>query len=143
MNKILATTKQFFGIISSIHYIRMYYKRTYILFNFSSFHSQVFVLCAYGGDIREIMLNAKDLGLLNGKYAFIAVELNIDSHIGSKTWMGNDTRDKEALEAYNGILNVHLRTPDSPTWKNFTAEIRRRVAAPPYNKPLPADTKVT
>nr|QNG40927.1 ANPR-like 4 [Placozoa sp. H4] len=102
----------------------------------------IFVLCAYGGDIREIMLNAKDLGLLNGKYAFIAVELNIDSHIGSQTWMGNDTRDQEALEAYNGMLNVHLKTPDSPTWKNFTTEIRRRVAAPPYNKPLPANEKV-
>ncbi|RDD47549.1 Atrial natriuretic peptide receptor 1 [Trichoplax sp. H2] len=102
----------------------------------------LFVLCAYGGDIREIMLNAKDLGLLNGDYAFIAVELNIDSHIGANTWMGADNRDNEALDAYNGMLNVHLRTPDSPRWKNFTADIRRRVAAPPYNKPLAADAKV-
>ncbi|EDV21316.1 uncharacterized protein TRIADDRAFT_30655 [Trichoplax adhaerens] len=104
--------------------------------------ARIFVLCAYGGDIREIMLNAKDLGLLNGDYAFIAVELNIDSHIGANTWMGADNRDNEALDAYNGMLNVHLRTPDSPRWKNFTADIRRRVAAPPYNKPLAADAKV-
>lgn len=35
----------------------------------------VFILLCDGGDIREIMLNFLDLGLLNGKYAFITVHL--------------------------------------------------------------------
>lgn len=35
----------------------------------------VFILLCDGGDIREIMLNFLDLGLLNGNYAFITVHL--------------------------------------------------------------------
>lgn len=35
----------------------------------------VFILLCDGGDIREIMLNFLDLGLLNGHYAFITVHL--------------------------------------------------------------------
>lgn len=39
------------------------------------FLSTVFILLCDGGDIREIMLNFLDLGLLNGNYAFITVHL--------------------------------------------------------------------
>ena len=41
----------------------------------SSFPSLVFILLCDGGDIREIMLNFLDLGLLNGEHAFITVHL--------------------------------------------------------------------
>ena len=36
----------------------------------------VIIICAYGGDVRDVMLNAKDLGLLDGEYAFITIDLN-------------------------------------------------------------------
>ena len=40
-----------------------------------SFFYPVVIICAYGGDVREIMLNALDLGLINGDYVFITIHL--------------------------------------------------------------------
>ncbi|KAJ7389933.1 hypothetical protein OS493_028400 [Desmophyllum pertusum] len=48
----------------------------------------VFIMLCYGGDMRALMLFAHDLGMLNGDYAFLTVNLLPSAAIGNNTFMG-------------------------------------------------------
>ena len=89
-----------------------------------------------------MMLNALDVGLINGDYAFICVDLVEDAHYGRNTWMGEDGRDAEALEAFDGLLNIHLKTPEVDTYEAFKKEVRLWVAEEPFNRPMEPDQEV-
>ena len=92
----------------------------------------VFVLLCYGGDIRALMLHALDLGMLNGDYAFLTVNLRPSAAFGNNSWMGNDGRDKDAAMAFRGILSIHVREPTTERWQYFKEEVRKRLADPPF-----------
>ena len=66
----------------------------------------VFVICADAEDTRDFMLHATDLGLLNGKYAFVTMGMVLSARIGVNTWQGNDGRDAESFAAFEGIFFV-------------------------------------
>ena len=61
---------------------------------------------------------------------------------GANTWMGDDGRDEEAKEAFDGLLNIHLLAPKTDEYQAFEAEVRSRTALPPYNQPIPDDEHV-
>ena len=63
----------------------------------------MFILCAYGDDVRSILLDALDLGMLNGDYAFFTNEVTWQSRNGSIGWMGDDGRDDDAVKAFTGM----------------------------------------
>ncbi|XP_038050160.1 atrial natriuretic peptide receptor 1-like [Patiria miniata] len=104
--------------------------------------ARIFMLFAYGGDIRDLMLNALDLGLLNGEFAFICVDVVEDAMYGRNTWMGEDGRDADAAQAFDGLLNIHIKTPDVDTYEGFKAEVRRWVAEEPFNRAMKPEEKV-
>ena len=103
---------------------------------------EVFMLFAYGGDVRDFMLNALDLNLINGEYAFICVDLIEDAHYGRNTWMGEDGRDGDAARAFNGLLNIHIKTPDVPNYDVFKAKVREKVAEEPFNRKMLPEEEV-
>ena len=88
------------------------------------------------------MLHALDLGMLNGEYAFLTVNLLPSAAFGNNTWMGNDGRDKDAAMAFRGILSIHVREPTSERWHNFKEEVRKRMADPPFYITLQENEKV-
>ena len=89
------------------------------------------MLC-YGGDMRALMLNALDLGMLNGDFAFLTVNLLPSAAVGNNTFMGNDGRDAEAALAFRGILSIHVREPTTPLWQSFKQKVREKMNAAPF-----------
>ncbi|KXJ15243.1 Atrial natriuretic peptide receptor 1 [Exaiptasia diaphana] len=103
--------------------------------------AKIFILLCSGGDIRDIMLNFLDLGLLNGKNAFITVHLPKRSYIGNNTWMGDDGRDDDAKKAYEGVLNIEQKFGTAKTSgdkvQSFLDRVRLRLKKEPFNIDLP------
>lgn len=65
-----------------------------------------------GADVRYFMLGALDLGLLNGEYAFLTIDLSESSMVGTNSWQGNDGRDEDAKKAFEGTLpNIYVLRP--------------------------------
>eukprot|EP00794_Sanderia_malayensis_P016937 gene16937-18644_t len=95
--------------------------------------SHVFVLGGYSGTIRMIMLAAYKLGLVEVGYTFITYELLLDSCNDTES-----TREENEMvcKAYEGILDISLYVPSTKEYKNFTAEVRRRMADPPFNRTM-------
>ena len=63
----------------------------------------MFILCAYGDDVRALLLDALDLGMINGDYQFFTNEITWQSRDGIIGWMGDDGRDEDAAIAFTGI----------------------------------------
>ena len=83
--------------------------------------------------MRALMLHALDLGMLNGDFAFLTVNLLPSAAIGNNTFMGNDGRDAEAALAFRGILSIHVREPTTTLWHSFKEEVREKMNALPFH----------
>ena len=83
--------------------------------------------------MRALMLFAHDLGMLNGDYAFLTVNLLPSAAIGNNTFMGNDGRDAEAALAFRGILSIHVREPTTDLWRLFTKNVRQKMNDYPFH----------
>ncbi|XP_077977730.1 atrial natriuretic peptide receptor 2-like [Glandiceps talaboti] len=104
--------------------------------------ARIVIICSFGGDVRDLMLNAYDLDMINGDYVFFTLDLLADYHKGVNTWMGDDGRDAEAEYSFNAILNIHLRTPHNDEYHAFEDEVRKRLKEPPFIYDLPNDEPI-
>lgn len=92
-----------------------------------SFSLSVFVFGAYGGPVRQLMLAAHDLGMLDGTYVFMGFENILDS---CKT---NDGRDTEACNAFEGFININVYLPKDDVYNAFAQEVYERAPEMGYN----------
>ncbi|XP_066267244.1 atrial natriuretic peptide receptor 1-like [Branchiostoma lanceolatum] len=104
--------------------------------------ARILIFCANGGDVREMLLMAADLGIVNGDYVFVVINFAPDAILGENTWMGQDGRDEEAKRVFNGLLNVHVHTPLLDDWERLEREVRYRMAGPPFNRGMQRYEKV-
>ncbi|XP_053671617.1 atrial natriuretic peptide receptor 1 [Anopheles nili] len=89
----------------------------------------VVIMCASPSTIREIMLAAAELNMVNsGEYVFFNIEI-----FGSMTatkqppWYAkNDTdeRNQKAKEAYTALLQVVTREPENEEYRKFSEEVK-------------------
>ncbi|XP_071941268.1 atrial natriuretic peptide receptor 1-like [Antedon mediterranea] len=105
--------------------------------------SKVFIILAYGSDVRNVLLLAKSSNMLNGEYAFFSVEVTLDARFGANGWMGNDGRDEEANEAFEGLMDVKLLEPSSLEYEQFKDDVRLKTNQAPFNYELPEDEQVS
>ena len=56
--------------------------------------------------------------------------------------MGWDGRDAEAIRAFRGLLNVHVRTPDTQQWKQLQTQVRTRLQESPFYYKMEPHAKV-
>ena len=82
--------------------------------------------------MRALMLTAHDLGMLNGDYVFLTVNLLPSAAIGNNTFMGNDGRDAEAAFAFRGILSIYVREPTTQLWKSFKKDVKEKMSDNPF-----------
>ena len=71
----------------------------------------MFIVIAYGADVRNFLLDAKDLGMMDGSYAFFTMEITLNGRLAG------DGKDAEAIEAFEGTINV---VPTSSLYCLFT-----------------------
>ncbi|RZF48575.1 hypothetical protein LSTR_LSTR011900 [Laodelphax striatellus] len=95
----------------------------------------VVVLCANPLTVREIMLAAEELKMIDsGEYVFFNIEL-FDTGNSATPWnVKNDTveRKERAKKAYTALLTITSRTPTNEAYLNFSLEVKR-LAEEKYN----------
>ncbi|RWS01056.1 atrial natriuretic peptide receptor 1-like protein, partial [Dinothrombium tinctorium] len=100
--------------------------------------SRVFILVMGGELMRELMLNAYDLGMNNGEYVFIAIELikqMKEGHDEFSWFRPNDRRNNDIREMYKSLLVVSVRVPTSRKYQEFILDVIR-VAKSHFNQVL-------
>ncbi|XP_046432627.1 atrial natriuretic peptide receptor 1 isoform X3 [Neodiprion fabricii] len=95
----------------------------------------VVVMCANATTIREILLAAEELGMVDsGEYVFFSIELS-SSDSNTEPWRvegDSDGRNEKAKKAYQALLTVTARTPDNLEYENFSREVKH-LAQTNYN----------
>lgn len=89
----------------------------------------VILLAVASQSLRNILLEAYDLGMNSGEYAFLAIELIKDSSTSSAShgWYKiGDRRNKEAREMFESLLQISSRVPTSIRFTSFVHEVTKR-----------------
>ncbi|XP_032687891.1 atrial natriuretic peptide receptor 1-like isoform X4 [Odontomachus brunneus] len=96
----------------------------------------VVVMCANSTTIREILLAAEELGMVDsGEYVFFSIELSSSDNNSKEPWRvedDTDERNEKARKAYQALLTVTARTPDNMEYLNFSREVKS-LAQSKYN----------
>ncbi|XP_055329218.1 atrial natriuretic peptide receptor 1-like isoform X2 [Paramacrobiotus metropolitanus] len=87
--------------------------------------ARVYLLCSNASVVRQIMLTANTLNMLDGSYVYIAIELFQSSTWGTFTWSMGNAQDRDAKFAYNSLLLVALNPQHTEYFDEFSSDIRR------------------
>lgn len=90
------------------------------------------ILSVRGVLVRKFMLAAHSLGMTNGEWVFLDVEIFQSAYWGDKDWEMGDENDQRARKAYEALLRVSLLQPTSPTFQEFADNVREN-ALSEYN----------
>ncbi|XP_024887373.1 atrial natriuretic peptide receptor 1-like isoform X1 [Temnothorax curvispinosus] len=98
------------------------------LLSFVSKSARIVVMCANSTTIREILLAAEELGMVDsGEYVFFSIELSSSDNDSKEPWRvegDTDERNEKARKAYQALLTVTARTPDNLEYLNFSREVK-------------------
>lgn len=92
----------------------------------ASMYARVVILSVRGVLVRKFMLAAHSLGMTNGEWIFLDVEIFQSSYWGDHDWEMNDPDDIKARKAYESLLRVSLLQPTSPKFNLFSEKVRKR-----------------
>ncbi|XP_076330921.1 atrial natriuretic peptide receptor 3-like [Tachypleus tridentatus] len=87
--------------------------------------TRVFIIIGTGEAVRKIMLAAYDLGMGNGEFAFLSVELfNNRKSFREFSWFKKgDSRNQEAREIYEALFLIKFRVPTGPEYQQFVRDV--------------------
>ncbi|XP_041460790.1 atrial natriuretic peptide receptor 1-like [Lytechinus variegatus] len=89
--------------------------------------ARVIFMAVDGDTLREIMLHAYDLDLINGDYAFINIIPFRDEQLfGNDSWKRGDDRDAEAKVAYQALMTIRVFEPTSEAYREFEQNVIER-----------------
>ncbi|XP_049309538.1 atrial natriuretic peptide receptor 1 [Bactrocera dorsalis] len=97
----------------------------------ASMYARVVILSLRGELVRKFMLAAYTLGMTNGDWVFLDVEIFQSSYWGDHDWEAGDAFDSHARKAYEALLRVSLLQPTNPEYQGFADKVR--VMAKAYN----------
>ncbi|XP_014220328.2 atrial natriuretic peptide receptor 1 isoform X3 [Trichogramma pretiosum] len=106
------------------------------LLTFVSSIARIVVMCANSTTIREILLAAEELGMVDsGEYVFFSIELTTSDNNTKEPWRvegDTEARNEKARKAYQALLTVTTRTPDNQEYHNFSRDVKQ-LAQERYN----------
>ncbi len=90
--------------------------------------SLVIILVTSGELVRHLLLEAHELGMGNGEYAFFGVELvKSTGSYGDFSWyQPGDRRNKQAREMYEALMMITVRVPTSPEYNSFVQKVIKK-----------------
>ncbi|XP_011872052.1 PREDICTED: atrial natriuretic peptide receptor 1-like isoform X2 [Vollenhovia emeryi] len=98
--------------------------------------ARIVVMCANSTTIRELLLAAEELGMVDsGEYVFFSIELSPSDNDSEEPWRvesDTDERNEKARKAYQVLLTLTARTPDNLEYVNFSREVQS-LAQSKYN----------
>ena len=82
--------------------------------------------------------------MFNGSFAFITVDFDVEDKWVNESWFRDDSGRRYTIsEVYDSFLDLSAEKPDLENkHKNFSEEVRRRMADPPFNSPMKKSEKV-
>ena len=114
--------------------------------------------------VRQILLEAYDLGMNNGEYSFLGIELiknkrssgglynkNHSDHTSDRSssvgpdfswYVQGDRRNKQAREMFESLMMISVRVPVSSEYSSFVHEVTKR-ARDEFGTGLITDADVT
>ncbi|OQV13912.1 Atrial natriuretic peptide receptor 1 [Hypsibius exemplaris] len=92
----------------------------------ASRQSRVILLFANATIVRNIMLHAYGLGMTEGEYVYVAVELFRSNYWGEFTWKYDDTSDRDAQLALRSLAVIALYENHNQFFAEFAKEVRKR-----------------
>lgn len=107
----------------------------------------VVILCANSSTIREIMLAADELNMVDsGEYVFVNLELHsATAATAVRPWFDakdSNATNERARHAYTAMLTVIAEQPESPEYLAFSQQVRE-VAAAKFNYTFDAGVPVS
>ncbi|XP_011693290.1 PREDICTED: atrial natriuretic peptide receptor 1-like isoform X2 [Wasmannia auropunctata] len=106
------------------------------ILNYLAKAARIIVMCANSTTIRDILLAADELGMVDsGDYVFFSIELSSSDNDSKEPWRvkdDTDERNEKARKAYQALLTVTARTPDNLEYLNFSREVKS-LALDKYN----------
>eukprot|EP00795_Rhopilema_esculentum_P006236 gene6236-11647_t len=105
---------------------------------------RIFLFLGYYSKVRKLILAARQLGMFNGSFAFITVDFDVEDKWVNESWFRDDNGRRYTIsEVYDSFLDLSAEKPDLENkHKNFSEEVRRRMADPPFNSPMKQSEKV-
>ena len=102
-------------------------KFKYVLTKPVFFCISVIILVTTGELTRHMLIEAHELGMGNGDYAFFGVELIKQSgSAGDFSWYKpGDRRNKVAREMYESLMMLAVRVPTSPEYTSFVHKVTK------------------
>ncbi|XP_077993905.1 atrial natriuretic peptide receptor 1-like [Glandiceps talaboti] len=89
--------------------------------------ARIIFISARGENVRKFMLNAYDLGLTNGDYAFFCIEFFKQKFLfGDFSWNGTDGRNEDARKAYEALFILSFYKPDNEDFRVFSEDMKTR-----------------
>ncbi|KAL1114884.1 hypothetical protein AAG570_007708 [Ranatra chinensis] len=107
----------------------------------ASMYARVIILSVRGILVRKFMLAAYKLGMTQGDWTFLDVEIVQGSYWGDHDWEVGDEHDATARKAYGALLRVSLLEPTSPKFQEFSERVKKR-ALSDYNYTFPIGEEV-
>ncbi|XP_077987526.1 atrial natriuretic peptide receptor 1-like [Glandiceps talaboti] len=106
--------------------------------------SRIIVLLVWGSYVRELMVIASRMGLINGEYIFFCVSYEDDIGYDYYNWEveGDDENNVHAKNGYQALLFLSLYIPDTADFKKFSEEVKNR-SSTLYGLTFEADEKVS
>ncbi|XP_064645228.1 atrial natriuretic peptide receptor 1-like [Lineus longissimus] len=107
----------------------------------ASTQSRIIFLCGRADSIRQMMLQAAEVGFTNGDYAFINIDVFSSKAIFERPWYKETDapeQNAKAKTAFEVLMTITLKTPDSVDYRAFSYEVKRR-AMRAYNVRYGAD----
>ena len=103
----------------------------------------MFLILCYINEIVAIMKAAESLGMTNGDYAFITVDLNTDVFYKNGQWTGNDGENSTFPDILNGIIDLSVYRPElSADFKKKYKEMAANQLEPSIRRTLHPEIKV-
>jgi len=105
---------------------------------------RVFVFLGYYSKVRKLLLAAKLNGMFDGTFAFITVDFVVEDKWKNEKWFKDTNGNAMKIsDVYNSFLDLSAEKPDLDNkHKNFSLEVRRRMADPPFNRAMDPSEKV-
>ena len=98
----------------------------------------------YYSKVRKLLLAAKLNGMFDGTFAFITVDFVVDDKWKNEKWFKDNNGNAMKIgDVYDSFLDLSAEKPDLDNkHKNFSLEVRRRMADPPFNRAMDPSEKV-
>lgn len=86
------------------------------------------IIVASGNLLRQILLEGHTLGMGNGEYSFLTIELiKSKATLSESSWYRTgDKRNKDARDMFESLLQVAVRVPTSSRYSNFVHQVIQR-----------------